>query len=283
MTEPLIRDISDTARWVAVYRARESERPDAIFRDPYARRLAGSRGEEIAQAQAFAEENQWPFIARTYLFDHFIEQEVRAGADLIVNIAAGLDARPYRMDLPSSLQWVEVDLPAILAYKEEALASEKPKCSLERVPLDLSDEAKRRQLFDRLGASARRALVVSEGLLVYLTEEQVTLLGRDLAAIASMDRWLVDLAGPAVLKLMNEQMGKLVGEAGLSYRFGPADGPEFFVRCGWKPIHVRSVFRAAAEINRLPDRMKAFAGMPDPPQPWKLPIPWSAVCLLEKA
>ena len=171
MTDPLIRDITDTARWVAVYRARESERPDAVFRDPYARRLAGSRGEEIAQAQAFAEENQWPFIARTYLFDHFIEQEVRAGADLIVNLAAGLDARPYRMDLPSSLQWVEVDLPAILAYKEEALASEKPKCRLERVPLDLSDDVKRRLLFDRLGASAKRALVISEGLLVYLTEE----------------------------------------------------------------------------------------------------------------
>lgn len=42
-TDPLIRNISDTARWAAVYRARESQRLDALFRDPFARRLAGAR------------------------------------------------------------------------------------------------------------------------------------------------------------------------------------------------------------------------------------------------
>jgi O-methyltransferase involved in polyketide biosynthesis len=39
-----IASISDTARWVAIYRAMEFERPDALFHDPYARRLAGERG-----------------------------------------------------------------------------------------------------------------------------------------------------------------------------------------------------------------------------------------------
>jgi O-methyltransferase involved in polyketide biosynthesis len=37
-----IEHISDTARWVAFYRAMETERPDAIFRDPFARQLAGA-------------------------------------------------------------------------------------------------------------------------------------------------------------------------------------------------------------------------------------------------
>jgi O-methyltransferase involved in polyketide biosynthesis len=36
LTHPFIRNISDTARWMAVYRARETERPDAHFRDPFA-------------------------------------------------------------------------------------------------------------------------------------------------------------------------------------------------------------------------------------------------------
>src|SRR6266511_250068 len=121
MSEPLIRDISDTARWVAVYRARESERPDAIFNDPFARALAGERGEQIAKALPSDEQNAWPFIARTYLFDRYIEQALADGADLVVNLAAGLDTRPYRLDLPSSLRWVEVDLPEIFDYKEEIL------------------------------------------------------------------------------------------------------------------------------------------------------------------
>ena len=157
MDGPLIRNVSDTALWVAVYRARETERPDAAFRDPFARRLAGERGEAIAASMPFFEKASWSFVARTVLFDRFIEEEVRAGTDLVVNLAAGLDARPYRMDLSPSLRWVEVDLPGILSYKEEVLAGEKPGCALERVALDLSDAPARRALFARLGRDSRAA------------------------------------------------------------------------------------------------------------------------------
>src|ERR1700690_627282 len=134
--EPLIRHVSDTARWVAVYRAGESTRPDALFRDPFAERLAGERGEQIARLFPFANKNAWPFAMRTYLFDKLILQEIERGADTIINLAAGLDARPYRMKLPTKLKWVEVDLPEIQAYKEEILAVEKPVCELRRVRLD---------------------------------------------------------------------------------------------------------------------------------------------------
>jgi len=89
-----LRNISDTANWVAVYRALESERPDALFRDPFARRLAGTRGVRIAEAASFAKSNAWSFVARTVLFDRFISDAVANGADMVVNLAAGLDARP---------------------------------------------------------------------------------------------------------------------------------------------------------------------------------------------
>ena len=65
--EPIIRNISDTALWAAVYRARESERPDALVKDPLARRLAGARGEQIAAALSFGERHAWTWVTRTYL------------------------------------------------------------------------------------------------------------------------------------------------------------------------------------------------------------------------
>src|SRR5712664_535112 len=47
-TQAVVRNISDTSRWAAVFRARETERTDALFRDPYAERLAGKMGVDIA-------------------------------------------------------------------------------------------------------------------------------------------------------------------------------------------------------------------------------------------
>src|SRR5436305_12155415 len=98
--DPLVRNVSDTAQWVAYYRAEESDRPDALFRDRYARALAGERGERIAKSQGYDPRNAWPFTARTCLFDQFITEALRGGADLVVNLAAGLDTRPYRMAPP---------------------------------------------------------------------------------------------------------------------------------------------------------------------------------------
>src|SRR5437762_13173337 len=109
MPELALRDISDTARWVAMYRAQETERPDALFRDPWARRLAGDRGEQLLALLSRAGQGRsWPFVTRTVVIDRFIEERVRQGADLVLNLAAGLDTRPYRMALPPSLRWIEV-------------------------------------------------------------------------------------------------------------------------------------------------------------------------------
>jgi methyltransferase (TIGR00027 family) len=133
MSSPTIRHISDTARWAAVYRARETEGQNPLFRDPFARRLAGERGEQIAKATPFHEKHSWSWVTRTYLFDSIISEQVAHGTDVVVNLAAGLDTRPYRMQLPERLKWVEVDLPEILDYKEELLKAEKPTCTLRRV------------------------------------------------------------------------------------------------------------------------------------------------------
>jgi methyltransferase (TIGR00027 family) len=280
-SQPLIRSISDTARWVATYRARETERADALFRDPYARRLAGDQGEEIAKAHRFTEQHSWPMVMRTYLFDQLVADEIAAGADVVVNLAAGLDARPYRLALPNGLRWTEIDFPEVIAYKEQVLAGESPTCRLQRIALDLRETAARRDQFAALCRDAGRAIVLTEGLLIYLSADEVAALGRDLAA-AGFQRWITDLASPALLDLMQREMSDLVTRAGAPYRFAPADGPDFFRGCGWVSTDVRAVFRTAAHLHRLPPDLQAFANYPDPPEPWKLPMPWSATLRLAR-
>jgi len=276
-----LRNISDTANWVAMYRALESERPDALFRDPFARRLAGQRGARIAEGQSFAKRNAWSFVARTVLIDRFISDAVSKGADMVVNLAAGLDARPYRMTLPPHLQWVEVDLPDLLAYKTERLAGETPRCVLERVALDLSDVAARRELFDGLSARAKSVMIVSEGLVVYLAPEEVVALATDLARTPRFNRWALDMVSPALMRMMLKTMGQELQHAGAPFKFAPDDGPAFFERAGWKPVEVRSLLHAAAKLRRLSWRMRLFALLPD--SAGRIPSsPWGGVCLFEK-
>jgi methyltransferase (TIGR00027 family) len=280
LPESPIHNISDTARWVAVYRARESERPDAVFRDPFAQRLAGKRGQQIAASMPFAEKNSWPFVARTWLIDRLISEQVQSGVEMVVNLAAGLDTRPFRLDLPPALQWVEVDLPEILAHKEEILGNAKPVCALERVRLDLSNVNARRELFSRLGRGAKRVLVVTEGLLVYLTEKEVAALGNDLALQAAFQRWIIDLSSPGLLKMLGKKLGAPLDQAGIPLKFAPQTGPEFFTECGWEPEQIHSVMHAAAKINRLPLFLRLIAAIS--PTRFQAKRPWSAVCLLRR-
>ncbi len=274
-----VRNVSDTARWVAYFRARETERPDAVFRDPFAERLAGERGFEIANTLAQGNKHEWAWVARTYLFDHFLLREIQAGADLVLNLAAGLDARPYRMELPATLQWVEVDFPEIVSYKEEILGNEKPKCRLERVSLDLSDTAGRRAFFAEMNGRAKNIVVMTEGLLIYFTPEDVASLARDIAAPGHFRSWLIDLASPGQLKLMQRSTGKQLSEADAAFKFGPAEGANFFSPHGWEPKDVQGFLKTASQLGRAPAELLALL-----PEPKVIAgnYPWSGVCLLKR-
>ena len=279
---PLVQNISDTAKWVAVFRADESDRPDAIFHDPYARKLAGEKGVEIANAITFSKKNSWSFVARTYLFDEYVKQHVEQGYDMIINLAAGLDTRPYRMNLPSSLNWIDIDLPDILNYKQAILANEKPNCQLRSIQMDLSDRNSRIELFKQLGEESKKALIVTEGLMIYLSPEEAATLSSDLSAQNSFQRWAFDLASPSLLEMAQKEMGTLLKEGNAVFKFAPEEGEEFFHSYGWKHIESKSKFKTAGKLNRLSDELKPFAEMPEPEGPKRL-FPWTGVCLFENS
>lgn len=246
---PPIEHVSDTARWVAIYRAMESERPDAIFRDPFARRLGGERGEEIVTSLKQGRATAWAMIVRTAVFDEIIRERIAGGGvDLVVNIAAGLDARPWRLDLPASLRWVDVDFPAMLEYKTDLMRAETPRCRYEAIPADLTDPRARDALFAQLGASASRVLVISEGLLVYLEAEQVKELARALHAVPTFRWWLADLPNTRLLKMMRKQWGSAMDRSPMKFGVDDLDG--FFGALGWRVTQFRSAILEARRLRR---------------------------------
>jgi O-methyltransferase involved in polyketide biosynthesis len=100
-----IRNVSDTAHIIAAHRARESARPDALFHVALADRLAGDRGREFIATSPRIMRDSWPVVARTKLIDDFIIDAIGQGCDRVLNLAAGLDTRPYRLELKPDFTW----------------------------------------------------------------------------------------------------------------------------------------------------------------------------------
>jgi len=116
--------------------------------------------------------------------------------------------------------------------------------------------------------------------LVYLDEAQVHSLAKDLAAQAGIRKWMLDLASPALLKMMTKSMGPQLANAPM--KFGPANGVAFFEDLGWRATQVQSVMRAAARFRRLPWALKLFGFFPEPNPRKPGRAPWSAVVQLER-
>ena len=247
---PLVRHISDTARWVAAYRAGESERSDALFHDPWARRLAGAVGQAIVDGIPGGQSTSWPMVARTVLMDEIILRVIEEGVDTVVNLAAGLDTRPWRLDLPNALRWIEVDLPDLMEWKQSQMLDATPRCQLTQLVGDLADAGARRRALDRATADAGKALVITEGLLVYLESDQVVRLARDLAAMPAAQLWLTDLASPGLLKFLERSWGPTLKAGNAPFKFAPPESTAFFEPLGWQELEWRSMFHESIRIGR---------------------------------
>jgi methyltransferase (TIGR00027 family) len=247
LTEGRIEHVSDTAFLVARYRAIETERPDALFRDPLAARLAGDRGRAIvARLPRRASFGRWSVAIRTVLIDDYVRAAVKNGVTQVINLGAGLDTRPYRLELPSSLTWVEIDFPQVIELKEQQLASERPSCRLERIKLDLTDRSARRQALLALNARGGRCLVLTEGVVPYLSNDEVASLAEDLRAEPHMALWVVDYFSPKVLARRVERPGM----KNAPFRFAPEDWAGFFEAHGWRVVEIRYLAEEARRLGR---------------------------------
>jgi len=250
--EHSVSHVSETALWVAVHRAEESKRKDALFHDPYAERLAGERGKQIVRQLDAAKGSAWSIITRTAVLDDLIMQAIRDGADTVLNLAAGLDTRPYRLSLPADIRWVEVDFPEMIAYKESKLADARPQCKLERIALDLTDRAARHRLFSQIDEESRQVLVVTEGLLIYLTHDDVAALAEDLHATPHFRWWIADVLTPELFEWLLKRQFKTFATGSVRMHFAPPGGVAYFERFGWRP---RTVRKMTVESRRLKRQM----------------------------
>ena len=244
----LMENISDTARWIAYVRALESDRPDALFHDPYSRQLAGDVGEAIARDIGDLELIARGIAVRTAVLDRLLlELLQQEEVELVLNIGSGLDTRPWRLAMPPGLRWLDVDLPAILGHKAGVVRPEQARCRYDALAANILDPSQRAAVLAHC-ATVRRVLVVTEGLLVYLKPSDVEALARALRDKSSCLWWLTDLTGPRALQMLRRVWEPRL--RGVQFRFAPADSVAFFARLGWREQSFHSSQEEARRLNR---------------------------------
>ncbi len=236
-----------------MHRATESARPDALFNDPLAARLAGEQGRAIVDSVPWTDRSGWWLVARTKIIDDAIADALADGCDRVLNLAAGLDTRPYRLDLPSELTWIEADLPKLLAEKTQLLADETPRCRLTRTAVDLADPHARYAFFNDALDGVTRALVLTEGLSMYLEPRDIVGLS-DAIKRPEVAWWMLDFAFPGLRKRINKNVAGISENA--PFKFAPDNGLGFFEDLGWRTVEAESVLEAAHRLHRLPIWMR---------------------------
>lgn len=226
-----------TSRWVAAARARESERSDRLFEDSLARALAGDEGfhllEEMAKA-AGGGENGYLAI-RTRFLDEFVLSAATAIRQIVI-VAAGMDARAFRLDWPVGTTVFEIERAQVLAVKEPILreAGATPRCERRVVSADLAEPWEPSLLAAGFSSEAPAVFLV-EGLTPYLWPEQVTTLMQRISAIAAPGSRLgADIIGTSFLESpwTKAYLARLEAE-GVGWHFGTDEPERFLGSFGW--------------------------------------------------
>jgi methyltransferase (TIGR00027 family) len=186
-------------------------------------------------------------VVRTSAIDALIGEALGMGIDLVVNLGAGLDTRPYRLPLPAHLRWFEIDLPQLIESKNVALRGHTPACQVERVGMDLLNREARRELFATLDVRARHALVIAEGVIPYFTDADAATLAADLFAVPSFRHWILDFDN-AGKRAMPRAWAKRLAAA--PFLFQVENWFEFFKGCGWDPERVITSVEQSRTIHR---------------------------------
>jgi len=262
-----ITHVSDTALMVAACRALESECQDGFVNDPFAARLAGERGMAILRALPRPEMMRFGIGVRSHFMDELLlEALASVRVATVLCLGCGLDTRPWRLELPPDLRWIEVDFTDMLDYKDALMAGETPRCRRERIAADVNDPAQRRDLYAAAGPSP--ALMITEGLLMYLPAATVHALAAEACRQSGIAHWMADINTSAFSKAINLDMPSVRQMQAPDFLEGEQI-LDAVSREGWVPAARRSYL---TDMGFAMDRIRRLMGdRPQPPGPPPVP------------
>ena len=208
---------------------------DRLFTDPFADKLAGEAGHRILDAAlaTSGDRTTMQIVVRTRFWDDALLQAVSSCRQVVL-VAAGMDARAYRLNWPSGTTVFELDQPAVIAAKNALLVDDTPRCTRVPIGVDLADDwpnALRGAGFD----AGAPAVWLTEGLLQYLDEQAVLRLFERIDALSAPGSVLCyDVVGKSLLQApFMAELLKSMADNGAPWLFGTDDPAELVRHRGW--------------------------------------------------
>jgi len=238
--------LATTAWWSAAARARETERSDRLFDDPWAMTLAGRQfveefnlaiaghGGEIVDLHATV----------TRFFDDFLLRITRElGISQVVLVASGLDCRAFRLNWPSGTRLFELDQPHVIAYKNCRLdlMGAAPQCLRDCFGVDLNGQW--RHALCRGGFNpAERSVWLFEGCLYFFAESAVSNLLKIVTSLSAKGSYMAaDLVNERMLTCpATRHWTDRMSSAGAPWLFTSDEPEALLASLGWSANVVRS-------------------------------------------
>jgi methyltransferase (TIGR00027 family) len=229
----ITQSVGATALGVAAARAAETESENPLINDPFARVFVDAAGEGmwsiyadpklLAKAIEIEPDAQAriqlmiDFMAtRTAFFDEFFLAAADSGVRQVVILAAGLDARSWRLPWPDGTVVYELDQPKVLEFKSNALREHgaQPTAQLVNVPIDLRQDWPKALQEDGFDAS-RPTVWSAEGLVRYLPAQAQDLLFERIHSLSAQGSWLASnvpgqgFTDPELVRRQREDMQRM--------------------------------------------------------------------------
>lgn len=244
--------ISNTAFYCCGVRMLDAAHPHSLCHDIFAKRFMDLRGMQIFE----------PFISETlpnisnsvrcWIIDESLRDTLRKQPDsVVISIGAGFDSRPYRL---TGGNWVELDEPQIIEYKNEKLLIAECKNNLARIAIDFSSET----ITEKLAQFKCNTpvIIVIEGVFMYLKESTIADTLKRLQHLFPQHTLLCDLMTRPFFEKFATSVHSKVVSAGAQFTNRPDNPAEIFKQNGYIETAYTPIFKRASELGALWDRAK---------------------------
>lgn len=228
--------VSKTALWTAMARARDAQKKKPVCGDAYASRFADAENEAIVRDLLALRRPSESIAMRHRMIDDVVRGHLARRPDqLVVLLGAGLDTRAYRM---GAGRYVEVDQPALFAWKEPRLPLAEAPRPLERIGIDFDRET----LHDRLQhlATDEPVVVIAEGLFPYLDPGSVQSVFTTLKTLFPSHVIIADVLSRGFLKRFGHELMPVLRRHGIDFTTRPENPRALFEDAGYREVETMS-------------------------------------------